>query len=295
MNHFYHRLCMLSFLPHLVVYSSQQPPSFQIEEIDSLKQAYEILDSADKNSLVIFDIDETLTYPAGTIRQKWFWGKRPPESQDFFNKLDKHIRESSDAGSAERIMSIIYLAEESRTVELQTLNIIRKLQKRGVKIIALTASSTRSVGKIPSMPAWRFDKLKTVGIDFSASFDEKEMPLTKIMTRGRKPLFYKGILITDGGLKGPVLGAFLDAVHFKPNKIIFFDDLAEQVESVKTEAQSRGIEYHGYIYKAADKLPRTFDPVILDLQLEYLLKHDEYINEDQASSLLKKSMFPISS
>ncbi len=230
-------------------------------------------------------MDDTLTYPTDTIRQTDFWGQHSVEGREFYRKLDEYIKRSSNPDEVSgAIISKIFLAEKP-----QTASFIKKLQDRGIKVIALTNWPTRELGSIPSMATWRFDKLVQVGINFSASFEPQEIVLNNGQTAGGKqPMFYKGILLTDGATKGSVLGTFLDVVHYKPDQIIFFDDQAKQIESVKNEAHARGITYHGFIYKAAEKLPRHYDPAAIDLQSKYLIERHEYITEAQARELLKK-------
>lgn len=287
MNTSFRPLFTLSLLFVLSSCSNQQS---SIQEIDSLEQASTILDTAGKSSLVVFDVDDTLIYATDTIRQTDFWGQHSAEGREFYRKLDEHIKKSSNPDEVSgAIMSKIFLAEKPQLVESQTATFIKKLQDRGIKVIALTNWPTRELGSISSMATWRFDKLLQVGINFSASFEPQEIILNNGQTSGGKqPMFYKGILLTDGATKGSILGTFLDVMQYKPDQIIFFDDQAKQIESVKNEAHARGIRYHGFIYKAAEKLPRHYDPAVIDLQSEYLIKHHEYITEDQAHELLKK-------
>lgn len=286
-NNFFRRLYVFPLLLALASCSMQQP---SIQEIDSLEQAQAILDQAGKNSLVIFDVDDTLTYPTDTIRKTLFWSQQSPEGREFYDKLGEHIKSSPNPDELSgSIFSKILLAEKSHTVEPQTASVIKKLQDRGVKVIALTNWQTSPVGKISSMPAWRFDKLAEVHINFSTGFDTQEISLNKDKVTGDdQPVFYKGILLTDGVDKGSVLGIFLDSIHYTPDRIIFFDDRAKQVESVKNEAKARGIPFYGFVYKAAEKLSQKYDPAIIAQQLDYLIKHDEYITEEQARELMKK-------
>ena len=285
-NNFFRRLYVFPLLLALASCSMQQT---SIQEIDSLEQAQPILEQAGKNSLVIFDIDDTLTYPTDTIQTAW---GQSTEGREFYRKLEEHIASSPNPDELSgSIFSKILLAVKPHTVEPQTASVIKKLQDRGIKAMALTNWPTGKLGKIPSMPAWRFDKLAEVRINFSTGFDLQEIFLNKNkdkFTSDKQPVFYKGILLTDGADKGSVLGAFLDFMHYTPDRIIFFDDRATQVESGKNEAKVRGIPFYGFVYKAAEKLSRQYDPAIIALQLEYLIKHDEYITEEQARELLKK-------
>ena len=283
-----HAFRMLYVLPLLLVLASCLNKQSSIQEIDSLEQASAILDTADKSTLVVFNIEDTLTYPTDTIMQSWF--ERSPRGEQIFKELEEHTVTKADPQAyTDMILSKMHFAQELRTVELETKPIVQKLQSQRVKVIAITNGSAGAVGIIPSMQAWRFEALAHAGINFSASFEQQEIALNKITTPERCPLFYKGILMADFVGAGTALMAFLDAVGYKPDKIIFFDDQEKNVEEVKIAAKARGIAYHGFIYRAAEKLPRQYDPAIIDLQSEYLIEHDEYITEERARELLKKS------
>lgn len=259
----------------------------RIQEIESFDQASTILNTADKNSLVIFGVKNTLIYPAETINQTWF--EQSTRGQRFFEKLEENTATKADPQAyTDMVLSKMHFADKMHAVELQIKTIVQKLQDRGVKTIAITSCSTGSVGIITSMQSWLFEKLAQLSINFSTSFNPQEIELNKITTLDSKPLFYKGILLTDFIDRGIALGAFLDTIKYKPDQIIFFDNDQQNIESIKNEAKKRGIPFHGFIYKAAAKLPKQYDSAIIDLQCKYIIEHDEYITEQQARELLKK-------
>ena len=170
-------------------------------------------------------------------------------------------------------------------IEPEIVEIIKQLQARGVKVIALTHMMTGSLRRtlIPSLPQWRWEKLHEVGIDFTPSFDQEKIWLTNLTSKAnRHPVYYKGILLTDDFSKEVVLGEFLGVMGLKPNKVIFFDDRPNYVKSVQDEMKKQGIAFQGYIYKAIDTLPKKFDQKVLDYQLQYLKEHDEFISDKQA-------------
>jgi hypothetical protein len=160
------------------------------------------------------------------------------------------------------------------------------LQNRGVKVLALTATWTGAYFTIPSVPEWRFNKLKELGIDFSKTnfldmtFDE--LPPEE----GYSPMLYHGILCAGTSSKGAVLGAFLDRVKWKPDQVIFFDDSIERVESVANEMQKRGIRFHGFQYNGANFVPGELDKEVATLQMKHLVEHEEWLSEDEVRKLL---------
>jgi hypothetical protein len=88
--------------------------------------------------------------------------------------------------------------------------------------------------------------LKSLG--FEGSFSSHDFALQGFK---KHPIFYKGVLSTDLEQKGPVIGAFLDKISFKPEKIVMIDDDGAYIRSVKEECFKRGIHFEGYIYQGA--------------------------------------------
>lgn len=275
-------------MPRIVFLASCSGQETTVQDIDSFAQAQAVLNQTGKNSLVVFDVDETLIYSSETIVRPWF--VESPKGQKVFEIFEQHAATKKDTATyIDTIISKMLNIEQSRIIEPAIVSIIQKLQERGVKVIALTNCMTGKFGIIPSMQAWRFEKLASLGINLSTSFEMQEIILNNIQAEFRKnPLFYKGILLTDRIDKGKVLAAFLDAIAFKPDQIIFFDDDEKNVESVKKVAIDRGIPYHGFVYKAAAKLFHQYDQKVIDFQLQYIIEHDDYIPEQQARQLLQK-------
>lgn len=259
-----------------------------ITEIDSFKQASAVLDAADNDTLVVFDIDETLTLP--DIRfQKWFIANEA--GKHFWDELVKHKDTQKDPEKyLELIISKIGVKTPNKLVEPITVDIIRKLQAKGVKVIALTDAPVSSYGIDPSVPKLRWQNLNLVEIDFSASFPQETIELSTLTSKkGLHPLYYKGILLTDMVSKGACLVAFLDTIGWTPKKIIFFDDKAKKVESVRDELKKRNIPFQGYIYKGVEKLPHVLDEAVLAEQWKHIKEHDEFISDAEAREILQKT------
>ncbi len=279
----FYKLSKISILLLFLLWTTEKNA---IQKIDSLEQVANILETADRNSLVIFDIDDTLISPADTIEQTWF--HHSPDGQKVYKELDAYIKTKDNPRQYSEMMTEkIKSKTKFKLIEDESLQLIHKLQNKNVKVMALTNCSTGPGKIIDSWQSWRSDNLKQVGIDFSSSFDLQAIDLSKFIKSGDKPVFYKGILLTDGVEKGVVLGAFLDAINFVADQIFFFDDQENQVKSVEKMAIARGIPYQGFIFRGAEKLVHIFDPAVIQLQLQYI-KNDDYITEVQASELLKK-------
>lgn len=256
-----------------------------IQTIDSFAQAEAVLNVANQKTIVVFDIDDTLIIPVDAIAQKWFG--LSPEGQQFNKILGQYVKTKNNPRQYwETMLEKIKSKTKFRLIEERAAPLIKRLQKRNVKVIALTNSETGAGMIIPSWQAWRFNGLKDVGVDLSSTFNVQEINLAQLIKSDRAPMYYKGILLADDVDKGIVLGAFLDVIHFVPDRIIFFDDQEKQVRSVEKMANARGIPFDGFVYMGVSKLAHTYDPAIVQLQLRYLML-DVYITEDQARQLLK--------
>lgn len=207
----------------IVLTSACSQDRWNIIEINSLSQALGTLHYLNNKSLVLFDIDKTLV------------------TKNRGYDLDSPL---------------------VKAVEPITAQVIKEMQERGIKVMALTRGTnpiipiqykTGKHGIIESAQDWRYAKLLLIGIDFSTSFPVGKIVFQQLpILRGKThPMFYKGILFSAGNDKGVVLGTFLDYIQWKPSKIVFFDDKKEHLDTVGTEMKKRNIPYQGYWYHGA--------------------------------------------
>jgi len=265
----------------------------ETHKIVSMRQAQSLLQKADQNTLVIFDIDYTLcescliwenyvyrdfNSPIGTLLRKEL-----KQLIDGKIKTMPHFRSSSWS----KICQIFPV----RLIEPETPHIIHDLQSRNIKVIALTAPPAQHFFGIEHMGKKRHEQLLSVGIDFSTSFEQQYMEFKDLKPfLGVYPAFHQGILyqtVMSGNSKGEVLGAFLDAIDWHPQQIIFFDDLKENVDSVEAEANKRSILFQGFWYQAPYK--EAADPkneLIARTQMDHLKMYDVLLSDQEAEALM---------
>jgi len=258
----------------------------QIKEIYSFQEAHEALESADSSTLVAFDCDDTLIVSHEPLLN--FFNHL--QCYSFYDKffmfynlitptLSLVIRRNFSTYK-NILQSKIWEKTHYHPTENYIVDIIRKLQQKGVKFITLTNQSTRDFEIIPDMRIWRYKKLCECGIDFSSSFDIAEIFFKEFEPKPiyGYPGFYKGILMSAGHSKGKVLGAFLDHIKFKPSKILFFDDLKTKNKEVGSEAEKRKIPCECFWYRYVTKHREKIDREIVKIQLKYLLKSGIFLN-----------------
>jgi len=221
-----------------------------------------------KDVLVAFDIDMTLTqpnhpavyYPA--IKKyvdvyETILGQLTPEQKDLAATLTTQL-------------------VPQKLVEDGTPQIIKALEQKGVKVIALTSSLA---GPLPASKdqiiALRKDQLQKMGLDFSKSLQEFVTDLKFIDFKkyaGSYPMFYHGILSANGEgnvSKGQVLTALLSHIGkvrkpgFRPKVVIMIDDKKKHLEDIGKHLKSYdpsiqfiGIQYEGAFNSAPQDISK---------------------------------------
>ena len=267
-----------------------------IKEIDTIQQAQEELHKADNQTLVVFDVDGTLTedfnswllfqlYKPEDLDQEDAAFIRQARTSFEIYRNEKGAAYVDDLTTASSLLkSKAQLIEPSLTTAL-----INDLQFRGVRVIALTALPAGIFGAIPCGRTWRFETLQKLGIDFNSAFAQKQIVLNTLKPQnGDYPMFYNGILFANLlNDKGSVLGEFFNQAAWHPSKVLFFDDLKKNIECVEQKMCEIGIPYQGYWYRAAEKLPKPkFDREIAQDQLRHWIKNNEFLRVDEAAKAL---------
>lgn len=274
------------FLPACSFYNSN------IKKIDTISQAQQEFQIADKDTLVAFDIDNTLLDPNEKMFQIEYLKAEDFDDPQFVREIQTDFKKLYAAKGTEfknNFISAIYMSTTFKPVEPEEVTMIKELQSRGVKVIVLTASYTGKFGKVNKMQKLRYQNLLDSGFDFRKSFNIKKIIFNTLAPRdGYFPMFYKGIILSSTSSKGQALGAFLDAIDWKPKKVIFFDELISNQQSVKQEMKNRGIAFQGFQYIAAfrEKI-KLGNKRIIKYQYDYLVKNGVFLTNKQVLKYMK--------
>lgn len=254
----------------------------QIKVINSYNEVMDILNHVDANTLILFDVDETLIIPRSVSMRTKTKEQHADWLRDTLRKFFKNAPNAEDYYFYDWEIS-----EKPLVIEPIIVDIIKSMQNKNVKVLALTNLPTGSRGRIEFLPQWRFNKLAEVGIDFSKTKFEDTTFTQLPKNDNNYPILYKGILATNRESKGSVLAAFLDYTKWKPNHIIFFDDSLKRVKEVAQEACKRKIKFNGYQYLGAEHIPGELDKNVAQLQFKHLLTNEKWLSDEQARELLK--------
>ncbi|KKP22564.1 MAG: hypothetical protein SZ59_C0005G0029 [candidate division TM6 bacterium GW2011_GWF2_28_16] len=253
-------------------------------KINSYSQVKELFDHCDKNSLIIFDIDDTLITSqdafANDVLFPWYF------------KIIAGIKYPKiifDKEKIEYIASIVVQNSVRYVFDPDIVNIIKNLQNKNIPVIALSYMKAGTVGIIKNLPEWRANMLNNLDINFTSKYPDiifKKLP----QKYNNYPCLYKGILCTNEESKGLTLGAFLDCYNLNPDKIIFFDDMKDNLVSVKKECQKRKINFMGFQVTGVQLKRPVWNTKRALLQLDFLIEHEQWIPDEVANKIINKEI-----
>lgn len=254
-----------------------QSPINIIKEIDSLDQAMEIIDIADEQTLVFFDLDDMLTTPRDLILNPKFHPEFLSRIQDSINLfVHKH-----------KYLSL-------KLIESISASLIKNLHNKNIHVFGLTAQYSN----IENMTFYG-NAINNLGVDFTASI--KDFDINNFSHEGtiytQDAKFHKGIIFTNANTKGHVLFSFLKQTNITPRKIIFLDDLSENIEDVKYTIEKinehsisiKKIDFYGYHYNFINKLTPRLNIQMAKYQIEHYKKTLEWLSDDE----LQKGYFTL--
>lgn len=278
-----------------------------IKEINSIQEVKDVFKQATQDDLFVFDVDQTILEPAEPVMQAWFCDnpKLGKINADFFAflKTKNNAVEYEDLFDSKALFKT-----EIEPVEQALIDAILTLQKRSIKVIALTALETGKLGIINRREVWRYNQLLKLGLDFSRSFEPQEITFCDLQNsefaakykdrKGKDPspaLFYRGIACSSTFPKGVILKILLEKLSWKPARVYFFDDRRKHVESVVRGMKEAGIECHAFVYNAAiANRPASGTDIkevaeVAMLQYELMKQRDdaEYISYSEAKRIME--------
>lgn len=242
--------------------------SFLFSEIIEIQSIHEVLPYIDPQTLVVFDIDNTL------ISTKQMAGG----DVWFHYSLDKYASQGFGINEAVAKTLPDYMqlqhASEVVAVEDETPHLIHLLQKKGVFTLGLTGRSTELAYRT-------FAQLASVGIHLG-----KNSPRCQnLKLSSHFPLKYiEGILFVARAHKGESLLKVLDALEFPIERVVYIDDKMKFVKEVESVCEKMRIPYIGFRYGGFDPKVQDFDPKTAEIQHYYF---DKILSNEDAKKLLE--------
>ena len=234
---------ILSFYGNLGVVFSE------IREIKSMRQ---IEREVNRETLLVFDLDNTLIEPIQSLgSDQWYYYLVRK-----YKEMDK-MSEEKAYQKADEVWNKTQWLVEVESVEKTTPQFIQKLQRKGIKMMGLTAR-TFDISDVT------MKQLKSVGIEFKKAVYPKNLEFKLVDTAH----YVQGIMyIGEQNDKGKVLVQFLKSIHYQPKKIVFVDDKQKHVTSMERALAELKIKYIGFRYGAADERVQRFNHDVEDMEL----------------------------
>lgn len=227
----------------------------------------DILKEADKKTLVLLDIDDTLMIPVQSLGSDVWFRYRKEELEKGGITSKEALEKALSEWEAIRHLTKMKLVEPGID------QVVAKMQKEGFLIMGLTtqglALATRTVQQLISL-----------GIDLSLTAPSSE---NHYFQNNHGVLYRQGILFTSGTHKGKAILKFLREVELSPKKIVFINDKQTHLQEVEGEVEKAGISFVGLRYSASDERVNAFDPAIAEIQFAPFKK---LLSDEEAEAVL---------
>lgn len=228
-------LLSLLLLPFLI--------SAEIVELSTMEAIRNKVGPLDSETLVVFDIENTLTIPADTAFQL----ANIKEHRALIHSVTKNW------SSEKKLVGLNYsVLHESVLLDNATGNWIWMLQENDIPVMAFSNTLTSPLGTVTNPPLRKESLLRGLNVDLRRSAPHKNFIVLKECKPlfSTYPLYHNGILHGNGNqnTKGEVFAAFLQQLDWKPKQVIFIDDTRPHVDSMKTALEKLGIAYLGIHY-----------------------------------------------
>ena len=228
-----------------------------ITPTNDFKVIEEYVNKADKDTLVIFDVDDVLAMPTDE-----FAFNAPVRVE-----LTQKLRECYSKNELRYLYSCVFERRTTQPVDPNMRDLIKSLEQRNIPAIALTGWWTGKYGKIAKMENLRFDALKDVDISFiNTSPFKEDATFPEFKNENGIPMLISGVILTSLADKGLVLKAALEKFNLHFKRIIFIDDNLKYLKSVEKVCCEINTPFQGIHYGAASIAPLP----ILDKEKEEL-------------------------
>lgn len=232
----------------------------------------EVSPFVDSDTLVVFDIDNTLIQPNQSLgSDQWF--RHVHKSY-----IDKGVPQDVALTKVLGFWKEINTVSQVSPVEYETPSFVRKIQERGIATIVLTSRGT-DVTDITDR------QLNDVKLDFTHASPYGD--LDHLIEKGLR--YRKGILYVSGQDKGKSLIKLFRYLRLAPKKVLFIDDLQKNVQSVETALTKSQITITNIRYGAADEKVNFFNPNITLVEWGIFKKYGVLIGDPEAIKILTKS------
>ena len=243
----------------------------EIIEVQNAKEILKYTTDLTQNDLISFDVKNVLFEPKDLMLRP----NNRKELKDYFLQLEQELGKEE----ASRLDSILTASYEPILVDDDMPFVVRELQKRGVRVIALTSGRIGKHFGIESREDLRITRLKRLGFDFSTTFPN--FPEIRFYDQDKEThfTFKSGILFTARVSKGKVIPVFLNSTKFKPLKIVHVDNVMKKLIAVRDFCAKNNIEFLGLHFTKSYLKDTKIDKALSDKKFEILKKEKRWSSD----------------
>lgn len=197
----------------------------------------------------------------------------------------KYVRSRVDAKTHDEMTLFVFKNVPPKAPEVKISAIIEQLQKEGIPVFAFTSRGRHEwySTQVANIDILTEELLRKIQIDFSRT--KLPSPLCEI-PKTFADYYHEGIIFATNSMdKGELLDELFSKTGYRPAKIVFIDDKADSLKSVEAVSKKYDIPFTGYAYARTALDHANFDPMIANIQLEWLMKHGQVLSDSQAADL----------
>lgn len=279
---------LLAIIFTLFSFCAQALITRSVDNFDVLEQ---IASSLNEDSLVIFDVDKVLLIKSDPSEREYRKERRAAKTITSLYDPNSELGQKLDRHTKDKLWSIYIQSATQNLIDTNVPAVIQKLQKRGVKVMALTRFPVGKIGLLPSMEQFRIQELASNNIDFSLAFSEHSpLVFKQFAYEDKHPTFFNGILFTHmtACTKGQLLKAFFERINWKPKWVITFDDQMDNLQSLQEELNGLGIAFEGFEFIGSASWATEYNKELAEFQMQYLIEHELWLDSTKAREMLKE-------
>ena len=270
-THFIALITYFLILSFFVTINSALADIMMISDFIPLKK---LLEEADQDTLVIFDVDHVLIMPTDEYTLN-----RHPYRKELWKEIEGRL-------SKEEMKTLYGLTASKakwRLVDPDIIDIFTRLKERQIPSIALTSIYTGKFGNIEKLEDWRIKHLHDLGFDFvNLTPIKEEILLYELEEQDGVPMLKSGVILTAQIDKGKTLEYILGHNNYYPKTIIFIDDMLNNLESLERLSSKLKIKFHGLHYTAVSNMPiPVINKQIEKLRFQILEKEHKWLNHQE--------------
>ncbi len=244
-------------------------PGLSLGLVRDCSTIQEVLSEATPDTLVVFDIDNTLIRPCQLLGSEEWFQYHLKQKKEALRNDEEALNQTLD------LLHSIYAVTKVQPMEPETAKVVGQVQNRGGMVIGLTSRGPMSANMT-------IRHLTSVGIDLSvASPTKASFPLIDLS----ETLYHRGIIFSNGKSKRQSLLSFFRQLSWRPQRIVYVNDQGKYLDEVSA-FENEGISYTGLRYSRGDAYMQNFNPLLCDIELDAFT---HLISDDVATKVLHET------